>query len=332
MYVNENVSCSVIFDTLEVTLETFRHETLNTQVDDVLNFPYKFTRMVNNKRVVVGLKQERILKLKQCIEESDEGESAVYLVCEDTNTKVAEQPNVQEPSTSRDDEQVPPAKKAKISRQPTLFDMFTPNRPTVASQPCSAARARKIKIFSATEIEESTGMQKIYREFWNAKAEELCRSSALKTFKPGEIQGAINVAWTIRKTGYLKDEMEKVNQEINDKCPVDVLKKFQLSAKTWKKNRERVETAFTSLQDLQRDLTSARQEYFDSSSKSERRAASVKVDQLEKNLQSQLTEMRKAQDALRKSIDARRKLLDQLHAVKQSDSEEDTNDVISDDE
>ena len=103
------------------------------------------------------------------------------MVYGDTNTKVAEQPNVQEPSTSRDDEQVPPAKKAKISRQPTLFYMFTPNCPTVASQSCSAARARKIKLFSATEIEESTGMQKIYREFWNAKAEELCRSTIRKT-------------------------------------------------------------------------------------------------------------------------------------------------------
>ena len=142
MYVNETVSCSVIFDSLEVTLETFRPETFNTQVDDVLNFRYKFTRMVNNKRVVVGLKQERILKLKQCIEESDEGESAVYLVREDTNAKVLEVPNyVQEPSTSRDDEQIPPTKKTKISRQPTLFDMFTPNHPTVASQPYSAARA-----------------------------------------------------------------------------------------------------------------------------------------------------------------------------------------------
>ena len=79
-----------------------------------MNFPYKFTRMVNDKRVVVGLKQERILKLKQCIEESDEGESALYLVREDTDTKVAEEPKVQEPSTSRDDEQIPPTKKTKI--------------------------------------------------------------------------------------------------------------------------------------------------------------------------------------------------------------------------
>ena len=42
--------------------------------------------------------------------------------------------------------------------------------------------------------------------------------------------------------------------------------------------------------------------------------------------------MHKAQDALRKSTDVRRKLLDQLHASKQSDSEEDTDDVKSDDE
>ena len=71
-------------------------------------------------------------------------------------------------------------------------------------------------------------MQKLYREFWKAKAEELCRSSALKTFKPGEIQGPINVAWTIRKTEYLKDEMEKVNLGINNKCPIDVLKKVSV--------------------------------------------------------------------------------------------------------
>ena len=99
VYVNETVSSSVIFDSSEVTLETFRHETLDAQVDDVLNFPYKFNGMVNNKHIVVSLKQERILKLKQCIEESDKCESAVHLVCEDTNTKVAEEPSVQEPST-----------------------------------------------------------------------------------------------------------------------------------------------------------------------------------------------------------------------------------------
>jgi len=130
VYVNETISCSVIIENFDVTLDKFRHEILETQVDDVLRFPYNFTRMVNNKRVVVGLKQESILKLRQCIQQSEE--AAVYLVREETISTTAEEPNVQDlPSTSQDfsqdNEQVPPIKKAKISRQPTLVEMYSSN-------------------------------------------------------------------------------------------------------------------------------------------------------------------------------------------------------------
>ena len=166
---------------------------------------------------------------------------------------------------------------------------YSSNRSTATRsppQPYSAAKARNIKIFSAREIAESSGMRQAYRKFWNNKAEELCCTSALKTFKPGEIQGAINVAWTIKKTDFLKDQMEEVNKQIASKSPVDLLKKFQLSRTTLKKNTERVETAVSSLQDIQRELTSARQECFDSRSKTERQEASLKVDQLEKDLES----------------------------------------------
>ena len=325
VYVNETVSCSVIIENFDVTLDTFRREILETQVDDVLCFPYKFTRMINKKRVVVGLKQESILKLRQCIEKSEE--AAVYLVREETVSTTAEESDVRDlPGTSQDsrqdNEQVAPLKKAKISRQPTLVEMYSPNRSTATSsppQPYSAAKARNIKIFSAREIAESSGMQKSYREFWNNKAEELCSTSVLKTFKPGEIQGAINVAWTIKKTDFLRDQMEEVNKQIISKCPVDLLKKFQLLSTTLKNNTKLVEAAVSSLQDIQRDLTSARQELFDSSNKTERQEASLKVDQLEKDLESQLTELRKAQDALRKATDVRRKLLEQLD-LSQSDS------------
>lgn len=339
VYVNETVSCSVIIENFDVTLETFRHEILQTQVDDVLCFPYKFTRVINTKCVVVGLKQERILKLRQCLDHSEE--SAVYLVREETVPTAAECDVHDLPSTSQDsrqdNEQVPPSKKAKISRQPTLVEMYFPSRLTATSsppQPYSAVKARNIKIFSAREIAQSSGMQKSYREFWNNKAEELCSTSVLKTFKPGEIQGAINVAWTIKKTDFLRDQMEEVNKQVISKCPVDLLKKFQLSSTTLEKNTKRVEEAVSSLEDIQRDLTSARQEFFDSRNKTERQEASLKVDQLEKDLESQLTELRKAQDALRKATDARRKLLEQLDLGQNdstSESEREDGDEVSDD-
>lgn len=129
-------------------------------------------------------------------------------------------------------------KKTKISHQPTRVDMSGPSTatPQPSPTPFSAARARKVNLFSEQEVNESTGIQKSYWQFWNDKAEELCRSNALKTFKPGEIQGVINVAWSLKKTDILKDQIEEVNKEIASKCSTDELKKFQMSKKTVEKN------------------------------------------------------------------------------------------------
>ena len=64
-------------------------------------------------------------------------------------------------------------------------------------------------------------MTRTYQEFWNNKLEEVCSTNVLKSFKPGEIQGVINVAWTIKKTDLLKEEMEEVNKQIVSKCQFD---------------------------------------------------------------------------------------------------------------
>lgn len=93
-----------------------------------------------------------------------------------------------------------------------------------------------------------------------------------------------------------------------------MLKKFQLSRATLEKNVTRVEKGETSLQKLQQELTAARMELIDSKNKSERQAALTKVEEIEKELESQLAELRRAQDSLRKAIDARQKLLQTLDA------------------
>ena len=81
VYVKERSFCCVIAEDTDVTLETFRRE-MEAQVDDLLCFPFKFTRLVNGKRVIVGVKQEAVIKLKQCMEESQE--PAIYLIREET--------------------------------------------------------------------------------------------------------------------------------------------------------------------------------------------------------------------------------------------------------
>lgn len=63
-------------------------------------------------------------------------------------------------------------------------------------------------------IEMCTDIQKVYRKFWDNMTEEICSNSNLKTFKPGEIQGAINGAWTLEKAQHLKEDMDKLHGEI----------------------------------------------------------------------------------------------------------------------
>lgn len=50
------------------------------QVHDVLDFPYKFTRLIRSERVVVTAKQESMIKLSQCL--LGDTESILFLVSE----------------------------------------------------------------------------------------------------------------------------------------------------------------------------------------------------------------------------------------------------------
>ena len=170
----------------------------------------------------------------------------------------------------------------EVSRQPTILDFASGQsiRQKVKSDAYSAARARKVKVFSESEIEGSTGLQKIYQTFWNEKAEEICSNSNLTTFKPGEIQGAINVAWTLEKTQHLKD-MEKLQEETGQSCIFSnvVLKKFQSSNQTFEKNSERLESAHTMLSKTQDALKKERFELFKCSNGGQHK---IVVDNIEK--------------------------------------------------
>ena len=129
VYVSESSFCCVIAENTDATLGTFRRE-MEAQVDDLLCFPFKFTQLINGKRVIVGTKQEAVIKLKQCMKES--WEPAIYLIREETKTE--ESAIHVEPSPSQDADREkedfvqPPTKKPKISQQPTLFHVLSPGR------------------------------------------------------------------------------------------------------------------------------------------------------------------------------------------------------------
>ena len=92
--------------------------------------------------------------------------------------------------------------------------------------------------------------------------------------------------------------------------------------KTVEKNTECVDAAISTLQKTQENLTTARQEFVDSTNKSEWKLASARVDEIEKDLHAQMAELRKAQDALRKATEARKKLLRVESQPAESDSDD----------
>ena len=348
LYVNAELSCSVTVDDEDVTVESFRKNVLDEQVDDILNFPYKFTRLVNNKRLVVGAKQEPGMKITRCFDIATD-EKAIYLVREEVNPsaegssattttarKTIEETSAEEPSMRAEniDVESPAPKRYKISHQPTILDFATGQSRTQKpkSDLYSAARARKVKIFTESEIEMCTGIQKVYRAFWNKKAEEICSNSHLKTFKPGEIQGAINVAWTLEKTRHLKEDMDKLHEESGQSCNLSnvVLKKVQSSNKAIERNNKRVEGAHETLSKTQKALTEERFELFKSSNGGQRRTVVQKIEKREEELATNMTELRRAQDALRKALDRKRKLLADLDAA--DDQEEKDGNLSSDSE
>ena len=84
VYVNNVLTCSVdVCDNADHTLESFRKNIVDKQVDDILCYPYKFTRPVNDQRIVVGVKQESVLSASKCIDHN----RGIYLVREETNNE-----------------------------------------------------------------------------------------------------------------------------------------------------------------------------------------------------------------------------------------------------
>lgn len=160
-------------------------------------------------------------------------------------------------------------------------------------------------------------------ERWSRRTLQEQRSKNIQAW--GD-QGAIHVAWSLKKTDILKDQIEEVKKEIASKCSTDILKKFQTSKKTVEKNAECVDAAASALRETQENLTTTRQEFLDSTNKSERKLAAVRVDKIEKDFDAQLAELRRAQDALQKATEARKKL-SQLEVESQtagSDSDDST--------
>ena len=149
-----------------------------------------------------------------------------------------------------------------------------------------------IKIYTKEEIEDASGMKKIYLQFWNDKANELWKDKEVREkMKDNKraFMGAINVSWTIHRTEVIHLQVEEVIELAGQVYPSEATKEHVLSS--IRKNTSRVKEAHES--------TKAFYDIMKDSDPSEKK-------EMEDELMAKVHTLKVAQEALLKSIHRKR--------------------------
>ena len=160
----------------------------------------------------------------------------------------------------------------------------------------SAARGR-VYLYSESDIDRATDRRKEYYKFWNAKAEELCSAPTFSKYSRQELHGIIDSHWRMHATSLcIRDaehEQELVNS-LSHELPRG--SKLLLSGKTVSKNLDLLREEHGKIKHLNEELNALR---FGELTVQARKSIQMK----EKELKKALTDLKLAQDRLRKSVD-----------------------------
>ena len=74
-------------------------------------------------------------------------------------------------------------------------------KPDLESFPNAAEKG--IKIVNNQQVNAVSGYERLYRLFWNKKAEELCRNPSFAKWSKTAITRAIVTEWSLKKTAIL---------------------------------------------------------------------------------------------------------------------------------
>ena len=192
----------------EYSLSDFRSKVLLEQVPDNLPREFLFIRFFGGKEIAINKKQEHLFMVRQCLKIQD-AFLTVAIVTDDIDVPFS-QPQSASPLQQSNQ------RKRKLPAQATLpsFGFKIPNKSS--NERLSHAKARNIKLYSETEIGNSTGKMKIYRQYWNNKAEDICANKEFANFSKAAVHGVINTAWTLKKADDMLTEAKKMATALKD--------------------------------------------------------------------------------------------------------------------
>ena len=178
------------------------------------------------------------------------------------------------------------------------------------------ARQKGLKIYNNEEIKKAgSDTEKLRRQFWNEKAEFLCARSETAHLKKTELYGMIDVAWTLRKTTLLKHDAKRLETEekevVADKTKISFQTGYKQKSKTIDKNLDRIEIAHQTFLDYDKQLGSINEQLkaTPKASVEQRKKIEEEREIVKSRFDGQFSELKRAQDALNKSLQQRRKII-----------------------
>lgn len=166
-------------------------------------------------------------------------------------------------------------------------------KPDLESFPNAAKKG--LKIFSSQQINAVSGYERLYRLFWNRKAEELCRKPSFAKWSKTAITGVIATEWSLKKTALLSNhatrlmDYESSTSDTNSKRKqkTDTVYQGSLSMLNEHKNLLRLDEE---LRNLKRPDNTTRNK-------------KKKILAMEDAMQAKISELKKRQEALRKGLE-----------------------------
>ena len=158
------------------------------------------------------------------------------------------------------------------------------------------ASSRKLKIYSKNEIQLAKGLEKVRRQFWNTKGEEVCRDKTLRTWPKTVLHGVIDTLWTLKKTALLAMEANKI---LNEK--IENIEKTKQREGTLTENLERTLAQHNELLRINSKLAAL------NDPNNTTRDKKSKVENLQRSAREAIGELKRAQESARKAMENRGK-------------------------
>ena len=184
-------------------------------------------------------------------------------------------------------------------------------KPDLESFPNAAEKG--IKIFNNQQVNAVSGYERLYRLFWNKKAEELCRNPSFAKWSKTAITGVIATEWSLKKTALLLNHATRLmdhkpttsDNNNKRKQKTDTVYQGSLSMLNEHKNLLRLDEE---LRNLKRPDNTTRNK-------------KKKILAMEDAMQAKITQIKKRQEALRKGLEnlAKDKQVQNTEIVRQID-------------